>query len=116
MKLTCTEEDGKDVYRLRGVHTEKCKGEKGISPEDVTYRDATEHIDVTGQFKRRFEELAMERLWQKPMEIYKVVTEEFCRAYPMGAIKPTSRQVSLLLVIVESNIRQLNFVSNNDLC
>ena len=84
---------------MRGEHSEKCKGDKGIFPGDVTYQEPTEHIDVTAQFKRRLGQLAMENLWKTPMDVYKTVSEEFAANYPPGSIMPTSRQVSSFLTL-----------------
>ena len=116
VKLTCHEEDGKDVYRLSGEHSIKCRNKRGVDPWNVTEKKAGEHIDITEQFKRRLRDVALERLHVRPMDVYKDVNKEFCREYPDGAVRPTSQQVRGEILITIRFCLRLKYRLILDLC
>jgi len=68
-----------DEHHAWGEHSELCKKKNGIKPND--YKETKESTDTknkgrTEEFKSRWGELAVDKIWMPPMKIWSMVRDE----------------------------------------
>ncbi len=88
---------------MTGEHTEVCKANNGIKPENADGMDSGKVAkieDISTQFKKRCADLAVEKIWLQPLKIWEIVRDDMVPKIPNGVVVPSSDQVSFGTVYI----------------
>ena len=81
----------------KNEHTEECKANNGIKPENAVHLENESDIkikDIGSDFKMRCADMALEKNWLQPLKIWETVRDEMVAPYAHGVVISSSEQVS----------------------
>ena len=108
-RLEIKEVGGKDRYTVVGEHSTNCYAMNGVKPtkhydeqddKSACINKLRENKngtnDITVLFKKRCAELALDKIWLTPMNIWEIVRDELVGDQTNRVVIPTSVQVNRL--------------------